>query len=294
VTASEEDTSDFQNSIDCVVATGRTCETAACTAWRGPTACDNTVAARCLCSEGTCSSENGVCTNATYVRVGNGARYRIRNARWPYFLDVMDDASLDLSSRRGTESAAQFFLSMPGHGDGADPLPRPLFLIGPAPSLDRAWQVGPGGQVSVEDMSGGSSPQFSITKLGWHLTLTPEGTWTGDGGEPVMLSWAELPNAYLFASEASVVTQGERDRDPGAGGYWFFEPPLPRETVAALLRYSGPACQHDCGEVLRGGEDFLQQQVATAGSTRAAVAGFSRIRWVFIAFWFTVTLASGS
>merc|ERR1719433_553730 len=37
--------------------------------------------------------------------------------------------------------------------------------------------------------------------------------------------------------------------DPGAGGYWYFDPPLPQDVWNAMPSYSGPTCDFDCGAV---------------------------------------------
>jgi hypothetical protein len=64
----------------------------------------------------------------------------------------------------------------------------------------------------------------------------------------VMLSTPKYSNQYMYVSSMGWEVQGYRN-DPGAGGYWWFDPPLPQEVQESLLSYSGPRCSSFCGSV---------------------------------------------
>lgn len=55
-------------------------------------------------------------------------------------------------------------------------------------------------------------------------------------------------SAYGFWGFAGWGTRAYPE-DPGAGGYWYFDPPLPQEVWDAMPTYSGRTCDFDCGEV---------------------------------------------
>jgi len=63
-----------------------------------------------------------------------------------------------------------------------------------------------------------------------------------------MFSFPAHASHYLYVSAASWDVS-THENDPGAGGYWYFEPPLSQQMQAALPAYTGPQCSWECGEV---------------------------------------------
>jgi len=59
-----------------------------------------------------------------------------------------------------------------------------------------------------------------------------------------------------------------REDDPGAGGYWYFDPPLPLNVQAALPAYAGPLCSWGCGDVAD------QIDIALCASLSSMVSAF--------------------
>lgn len=61
-------------------------------------------------------------------------------------------------------------------------------------------------------------------------------------------------NSYLYMGQYGVYgfagwgTRGTAE-DPGAGGYWFLDPPMPDELYARLPTYTGRTCWLNCGTV---------------------------------------------
>merc|ERR1719296_269233 len=79
----------------------------------------------------------------------------------------------------------------------------------------------------------------SIADLSVIVSIAPEGSSHDD--VPVMLSTVKYPDFYMYVPSGSWQVKGHRT-DPGAGGYWYFEPRLPDELRSRLLNYTGPRC----------------------------------------------------
>jgi len=92
----------------------------------------------------------------------------------------------------------------------------------------------------------------SFTDVAMKLTMAPVSS--GKAEAPlVMISSAARPNEFLTVSDGDFGgNRGEviaSFNDPGASGYWFFDPPLPSAEIDALPAYSGPRCSQKCGRV---------------------------------------------
>jgi len=61
-----------------------------------------------------------------------------------------------------------------------------------------------------------------------------------------MISASAYPDNYLFIPKFSSTADINKG-DPGAGGYWFFDPPLPGGEVDKIPVYSGAKCKWYCG-----------------------------------------------
>lgn len=66
--------------------------------------------------------------------------------------------------------------------------------------------------------------------------------------ELLMLSPAHKPGFFIFIGRYTT-TATLSDGDPGAGGYWFFDPALPAEMYDTLGNFSGAPCTRNCGSV---------------------------------------------
>lgn len=241
------------NTIDCIENTGGSCLSNDCFSWRGQARCD---LGRCFCTSSTCSGGDGVCTATPYRKVANGTQYRIRNARCPeYYMDaVRGGGALDLRKRISDEIDKKFTLTMPSYAGGESPLLAPLFLIESVRRPKEVIQVTSStndGETqwmaevkNVDGALGGMGSDPTVMDLGMMITLAPDAS--PDGDVPVMLSSYRYQNKYLYCASMRV-TLSVHENDPGTGGYWFFEPPLPAEMKERLQRYVGPRCTMNCG-----------------------------------------------
>jgi hypothetical protein len=61
-------------------------------------------------------------------------------------------------------------------------------------------------------------------------------------GKSIMMSSFDYPERYFSVSRFSWGVHSTRD-DPGLGGYWEFDPPLPLQ----VEKFNGRRCSFDCG-----------------------------------------------
>merc|ERR1719263_660804 len=80
-----------------------------------------------------------------------------------------------------------------------------------------------------------------------------------DGSGAVMIRSFKHQHRYLYLPRGSW-TVGTYDNDPGTGGYWVFDPPLPQ--TFQLRPFSGRRCSFDCSGSLRMAFGFLVHAVA--------------------------------
>jgi len=277
------------NRIDCIVNTGGGCASSACYDWRGPTDCN---AGRCFCKPDSAGAEtcavvakadNGKddqvkCEHTKYGRPANATKYRLKNARWSdYYIDVDSFGSVDVESMGADENDNKFTISQPTSGSEA-----PLFLIASVQWPDSVLRVYKGGssdrrfQTALQNVNGGLKgmvPDPSIKEVGMMITVAPMGApGANETDFPFMLSSYNWPNEYLYCTTFRWSVDVHRD-DPGAGGYWFFDPPLPPELVEKLPKYKGKRCSINCGEVSAAARLGGAQRILAAAIV-AAVAGF--------------------
>jgi len=243
------------NTVDCIVNTGGGCMTSACFDWRGPSRCDT---GRCYCTDGTCAGGDGICTNTPYLKPANNTQYRIRNARWPeYYMDVAWTGNVYVgSSADGKDNL--FTVSMPGYAGGQEPLASPVFLIAsvewPESVLTVVFKSSDNSKTldfraDVQKVDGGLwglGADPSVLALGMMITTAPMSS--PEGEVPVMLSSYTYSDRYMYVSSMGWQVKAHHN-DPGAGGYWFFEPRLPEELRQHLKPYVGPRCSYRCGSV---------------------------------------------
>merc|ERR1719270_834910 len=78
------------------------------------------------------------------------------------------------------------------------------------------------------------------------LTIAPAAA--DDEDPPVMLSSMFALSDFFYVPDISHAVMTHHN-DPGAGGYWYFEPRLPLEVRNRLKTYHGPRCTFSCGNV---------------------------------------------
>jgi len=232
------------NSKSCIADTSGSCGAFSdCDAWRGTTRCKG---GHCFCADGTCSGADGVCGRDPYVMIGNGT-YRIKNSRWPeYYMEASQTATSPISVGELDSGESKDFsvVELP-FSRGPESLAGPAILISSARSPDNvvAFKQAKGRQyLRLKDVQGEAT---AIDQVGVMLTLAPEASVNGD--TPVMLSLVRYPNKYAFIPSWSSSLE-LKNGDPGAGGYWYFEPRLPEDLRERLPTYEGSRCE-GCGIV---------------------------------------------
>merc|ERR1719330_571121 len=126
---------------------------------------------------------------------------------------------------------------MPAWTGGEEALQAPLFLLASVRWPDSLLLVthedkhDTGGvkyHVSVERADGafgGLLPDPTVKQVGFYFTKVPVDS--PDDEVPLMISSAQYANRYLYIPQMELTVETYKN-DPGAGGYWFFEPPRAR------------------------------------------------------------------
>lgn len=269
------------NTPSCIKNTGGTCATSGCFSWRGPTECNSF---RCVCTGNACAGGDGICTDTPYQ--ASNVTYRIRNARFPEFFMDVDDNRQAITRSTGyvaeksghDEHDNRFTITTPFFADeedheknADDPETASCYLISsvrwPKAVLmtqESSNNKQQGKLVTCANVDGGwagSSNHYSIVDLGMVMTLAPRHSERGDD-PPIMLSSLNTPQDYLYVKTTPwrrrrrfppPSTVSTHHNDPGAGGYWYFEPRLPQELRDSLPKYRGTRCNPEftsCGTVV--------------------------------------------
>lgn len=238
------------NQATCIENTGGICVSENCYDWRGQTTCSS---GRCFCTGGHCAGSDQACHDpATDPYKQIGGDFRIRNARWPdHYMDVDFTGNVDVTSSPDGDDS-KFTLWLPPSGA---PQVNPTFLL-----YSKEW---PDSAVVVTETQGDDAQTFYDTK-----SVSVEGGWFGSYpimsiGLNIMKAPVQSPeeNRTLVMFESAVHSKmfvyagsgswnvGGWVHDPGAGGYWYFDPPLPEDVQDSLPPYSGILCSYDCGDV---------------------------------------------
>lgn len=249
----------------CVQNTGVSCLSEGCGSALGDAQCH---AGQCHCRHG-CSSGGSICKDDTNTLVVTGLR--LKNAQWPTYYLVAStlDNYIHVANSR-TDPLAQFNLyQLPGQGE----LPQYFLLVpkgSPAYSLSVIHKHYCSGFVSnhsadedeeadvsdnLTNIAGHScrhswkaqtqpmSPSFkdhpSIQDIAVRLSQAPH---PAPAGAVTIRGLGKHISRFMFIHEGTykVIT---RPDDPGLGGYWIPDPPLPFKLPA----YDGPPCNHNCG-----------------------------------------------
>jgi len=211
--------------LDCYMDTGGTCGMDPCYPWRGA----ECRSGRCLC-EGTCTGADGKCYDSKYKKVADG--FTLTNVKWPdQKMFMPGDALLDSVRTTGFSSWAnggedKFILyQLPGNMSGHTG----YFLS--------SWRFS-GYVVSLRGTTGTAvSPygayevdldnQFGVQKIAVRVCSMGDGK-VKIGGESITgaMEWF-----YLHHFSWIVYGWGLLSSDPGDGGVWKVDPPIPEEEL---------------------------------------------------------------
>lgn len=189
--------------------------------------------------------------------------YKLRNARWPEWYAYVAHSGYLYVSKDHNSAQSEFTVLVPPRQTEQQPS-APVHLL-----FSKEWPDSP---VSVtyelhctRDSNGyqsctdrypavssrvtggiwGMLPSPTLNDLGVRFERAP-----AENPNPsrtlVMIAGLQYSQQYLYVSSAGWQLDGYRT-DPGAGGYWYFEPELPQDLQ--LPTYTGPRCSWSCGEV---------------------------------------------
>jgi len=251
-----------QNTLECLKDTSGTCGFYNCHDWRGPTVCED---GRCRCPEGLCALPNQTCyplKNLIIRGVKGGTFFRLKNAY-----------------------TAQFRTPLRVRG-------KPIKGFGlvrqqiPAPNTE-GW----GTSYFFAATSTGDEGTYDRVVGWWHIDGDEDSGWhdalLNDDGKktklfPHAISFQIVraptqPSVYLddvlvmircgeaFEYDDFMTDKGWIENDPGARGYWWFDPPLPKSVQDELVAYDGPACKDNCEPIRCRRSDCLIP-IAVAGA----------------------------
>lgn len=240
----------LHNHKTCLLNTGGTCTFDSCDRVRGPTTCYDDM---CLCSNG-CAGADGTCTNHNYKVILES--FTLRDFRYGQYL-IADDSTADISTSHDKSSRYNLFTLVETHDHAYVMYSKgsPDYAVQIAEERDdkdRTWWTV--GQVQVKGDDG-----FDISVPSFALVLTgPPGGYDDsrrpkeypfNGERPVMLQSFKHPGHYIYSQYAgdADVNKG----DPGDGGLWIFDPPLPdsfykKGSDRKIGAFRGEVCSFDC------------------------------------------------
>jgi len=284
-------------SANCVENTGGTCAVENCAAWRGNTTCS---VGRCFCAPGTCAGADGQCYRQANREIAHG--FRLRNARWPdQYMYVSVFGGLAVSTSLNNQSmfnlwetpgqganASEFLLQSEGWPNYVATIAKEQFCTGNGPS---------GGQSCTTETVGATAAvqlvtSSSVEKLTVRLVSAPTYLGAPNNTQSLMISSFTYPGWFLYLSSYSWSVQAFLG-DPGVGGYWIADPPLPLELPA----YTGPRCSWYCGSYgsgfgVRPNETGTTDGEGHAGDLKGAILGIAFIIFLtivlvvfFLALW---------
>jgi len=234
----------------CLRNTGGTCSTYQCAQWRGPTDC---VHMRCFCPSTMCAGSDGICHGTAYINLGT---FRIRNVRWPnMYINLARWSSGAHVGEDGFSSASQFVIRKLPDGNvlfyGVD-YPEYVVTVTPSEDCDSEgkhctdkWNP------TTKHIGGDFGFEMSAVSAASAIEFAPD-------GQSFMIRSVDYANRYFYVPRWSWDVKTSKD-DPGAGGYWTFEPPL---EGLDLLPYRGRRCSYDCGRSLRAGLHLMAAALA--------------------------------
>lgn len=217
---------------NCLVDTGIACKSA-CLEQQGSTQCQT---GRCVCSRG-CVGVDGYCREAKYKRANS--TFVLRNAHWPSFVLAESSFAGALEVSSAPESADSHWMAteLPsGNGQHQGLLLSTLSRPEHALSLISKLECDPENldtcvmlwSASLQPLT---EPEVSARGIAVLLQRAP-GKLGNQGAVLIRpyLSWSG--SHFLFVPRGSWGV-GVSNGDPGPGGYWFMDPPMPELVMAA-------------------------------------------------------------
>lgn len=191
--------------------------------------------------------------------------YKLRNARWPdYYAYVSAVGTVWVSKK--TDSTSEFTVLVPPREPTSQPT-APTHLIYSKEWPDSAMfvtynlvctrnsqgyqtcqEVYPAVSHRVTGAVGGLLPSPSLTDLGVRLDVAPVEN-PNPGRTLLMIGSLKYAQQYLYVPMTNFDQVVGWRTDPGASGYWYFDPELPRDILERIPRYTGPRCGWACGTV---------------------------------------------
>jgi len=225
---------------DCIPHTGGTCVVNECHAWRGATECSW---GRCHCQPGYCAGADGKCHNKRYATVL--PTFRLRNMRWPDMFVTVSHWNTGVLVGADSFSQASAF-SLRQTPDGA-------YLISPHAYPDYAVAIERSETCTENDCDETWSPKQKGIKYGFDVQeLASKFQSAPDVPNAVMISSLDHPDRYWYVGRYSW-NIGAYHGDPGTGGYWYPDPPLPFTPPA----FTGRRCSYGCSASLQVSPSYL-------------------------------------
>lgn len=178
--------------------------------------------------------------------------YTFRNARWPDL--VLRTGSLvtniNVYAVSGVADERKFSLVVPPTGQGQVP----QFLI-----YNKKWGDSVLQWMREQDGDGNTVYRLSCKSIALVSSVAMPDLLTSivvapvpqSDGSPLFMLKSFRHNAFVYISMATTPMSPLPlyESDPGAGGYWRIDPPLPADVLKRLVAYSGPRCSVMCGDV---------------------------------------------
>jgi len=184
------------------------------------------------------------CTCSVLADTQIGGDFHIRSARWPdHYLDVDWSGTVEFTTNPKDDKTV-FTLWLPS-SEAQQANPR--YLI-----YSKWWddstlfikETAYAGGVRHEAWCDTASGDLSSSGL--YLVRAPVESPT-ENRTLVMFGSPKYASMYMWSGNSYDVRA--REDDPGAGGYWWFDPALPLEFQEGLPDYTGALCSWGCGEV---------------------------------------------
>lgn len=175
-----------------------------------------------------------------------GGDFHIRSSRWPdHYLDVDFNGVVELTTNP-KDDASKFTVWLP---QTDTPQPTPIFFLASKKWEDSTIVITEtriAGGVRHEPTCRTVPNNAADATIGLHFVKAPVES-LEENRTLVMFGSPVYTSMYVWSGNSYDVRA--REDDPGAGGYWYFDPPLPLDVQAALPAYVGPLCSWGCGEV---------------------------------------------
>jgi hypothetical protein len=205
-----------------------------------------------------------------------GGDFHIRNSNWPdHYLDVDSFTGVVELTTNPKNDKSKFTLWLP---DSEAQQANPIYLLYSKWFDDKTiiiTKVDLGGGVRYDATAVTVSGNAPISSIGLHIVKAPVES-PVENRTLVMFGSPVYTSMYAWSGNSYDVRA--REDEPGAKGYWYFDPPLPLEVQESLPAYEGPLCSWGCGEV---SDEIALALCASPSSMLVAFAGLVLLLGVF-------------